>query len=59
MSELEKGQKVLLADLEALVEEVKAGEFGDYSNNKYQTPKVELAERFCGFRDNVINGKYD
>lgn len=57
--ELENGQKILLADLKALVEEVENGEFGDFSNQKYPNPKVTLATKFHELRENVIEGKYD
>lgn len=56
---LEKGQVILVEDLTALLNEVKAGEFGDFSNNKYSAPKVELANQFYDLRQDVINGKYD
>ena len=56
---LEKGQKVLLNDLEELLLEVGNGEFGDFSNNKYPAPKVALAQKLNDLRENVINGKYD
>ena len=59
MAELEKGQKVLVKDLEELLAEANAGEFGDFSGEKYPTPKVELAQKFFNLRENVINGKYD
>ncbi|MCK5017861.1 MAG: hypothetical protein KAS32_12430 [Candidatus Peribacteraceae bacterium] len=56
---LEKGQQVLVADLKALLAEAEAGEFGDFSNEKYEAPKVALAGKLQGIRLNVINGKYD
>lgn len=56
---MEKGQEILIADLEALLQEAKDGEFGDFSNEKYPAPKVELAQKLFELRENVINGKYD
>lgn len=57
--ELEKGQQILKQDLEELLEEVKNGEFGDLSNDKYSAPKTELIEKFRQLSKNVIEGKYD
>lgn len=57
--ELEKGQEVLAADLKKLLAEVEAGEFGDFSNNKYPAPKSALVQKFVDLRNNVISGKYD
>lgn len=56
---MENGQKVLVKDLENLLEEAKTGEFGDFTNKKYPAPKIALAEKFNQLRENVINGKYD
>lgn len=56
---MEKGQENLVADLKELLAEAEAGEFGDFTNNKYPAPKIALAEKFKELRDNVINGKYD
>jgi hypothetical protein len=56
---LEKGQQILVDDLEILLDEAKSGEFGDFSNNKYPTPKITLAEKLLELRQNVIDGKYD
>jgi len=57
--ELELGQKELVKDLKNLLEEVENGEFGDFSNNKYVTPKMELRKKFLELAQNVIEGKYD
>lgn len=57
--QLEKGQKVLLDDLQDLMNEVRKGEFGDFSNNKYPAPKIALMEKFGTLKTNVMNGKYD
>ncbi len=56
---MEKGQLILIADLKELLAEAEAGEFGDYSNDRYASPKRELARKFDFLRNNVINGKYD
>lgn len=57
--QLEEGQKVLVEDLERLLLEAKKGEFGDFSNEKYPAPKVELRRQLLELADNVMDGKYD
>lgn len=52
-------QDLLIKDLKELLAEVEAGEFGDFTNQKYPAPKVALAEKFEGLRQNVIDGRYD
>ena len=54
-----QGHKNLIADLESLLGEARAGEFGDFTNNKYLAPKMALAEKLHGLRQNVIDGRYD
>jgi len=49
----------LIQDLKELLLEAEMGEFGDWSNNKYDAPKVALADKLHTLRQNVINGKYD
>ena len=56
---IEKGQEVLIKDLEELLAEVKVGEFGDFTNKKYPAPKVALREKLLELSENVIKGKYD
>jgi hypothetical protein len=56
---MENGQNIFIDDLKELLAEAEAGEFGDFSNNKYPAPKMALAEKLHGLRQNVINGKYD
>jgi len=56
---MENGEKILVQDLKELLAEAEAGEFGDFTNNKYPAPKMALAEKFYELRQNVINGKYD
>lgn len=55
----EKGQELLVQELKELLHEAEAGEFGDFTNSKYATPKIVLAEKLHNIRENVINGKYD
>ena len=57
--ELEKGQQVLVQNLEELIEEAKAGEFGDFSNEKYTTPKIELRNKLLALAQAVVEGRYD
>lgn len=57
--ELEEGQKRLVVDLKGLLAEVEAGEFGDFTNKKYATPKLELAKMLQNIRDGVVGGMYD
>lgn len=56
---LEEGQKILLKDLRSLVLETEAGEFGDFTNNKYLSPKTALVEKLEALKQNVIEGRYD
>jgi len=56
---MEKGQIKLVKDLQDLLTEASDGEFGDFSNNKYPTPKLALIEKFNILGQNVKNGKYD
>lgn len=58
-TKLEDGSMRLFLDLEALMQEAAAGEFGDFTNNKYAAPKMVLAQKLEDMRQNVINGKYD
>jgi len=57
--QLEKGQQVLIEDLKELLSEAEAGEYGDFTNSKYDAPKMALANKFEELRNNVIDGKYD
>lgn len=56
---LDKGQKILEQELQNLLVAVQEGDFGDFTNEKWHTPKVILAEIFASMRQNVIDGKYD
>jgi hypothetical protein len=54
-----KGDKVLIREIEELLAEAKAGEFGDFTNNKYAAPKMELRNKLLSMAENVIEGVYD
>lgn len=53
------GQQALHDDVSNLLYEIKKGEYGDFTNDKYPAPKMALAQKFQELRDNVIAGKYD
>lgn len=57
--ELEEGSKKLVEDIKELLAEAESGEFGDFTNEKYATPKMALAQKLHEMRESVINGKYD
>lgn len=59
MSVNSKGHNNLILDILNLLEEAKAGEFGDFTNEKYPAPKMALAEQLLQLRQNVIDGRYD
>lgn len=54
-----KGDKFLIQCLEELLAEAKAGEFGDFTNDKYPAPKMELRNKFIKLADDVVNGAFD
>jgi len=56
---MEKGQAILVADLKELLLDAEAGQFGDFTNDKYPAPKLELMAQLQTLRDNVMQGKYD
>ena len=56
---LEQGQWILANDLKELLAEVEKGEFGDFSNDKYAAPKMELVKKLEELKQNTLNGKYD
>ena len=56
---MENGQDKLIRDFKDLLAEAEAGEFGDFTNNKYAIPKMALAQKFHELRQKVINGVYD
>lgn len=57
--ELDEGSKQLIKDLEELLEEAKAGEFGDFTNEKYPAPKLALANKLGNMKVKVMEGEYD
>jgi len=61
---VEELQKLNRHDLKELIEEAKAGEFHDFVNNKYATPKTELVIKLRekgleNLAQQVIKGEYD
>jgi len=54
-----KGQENLITDLKLLLSEAEAGEFGDFTNNKYDAPKLALIQKGQDLIDNVKAGRYD
>lgn len=59
MKTREKGQQILIDDLEEILGEAKAGEFGDFTSDKYDAPKMALMASLEKMMNNVMNGKYD
>jgi hypothetical protein len=53
------GQQALHDDVSRLLFEIKNGEFGDFTNEKYAAPKMELAKIFYQLYQNTIDGRYD
>lgn len=53
------GEQFLVQQLEELLAEAKAGEFGDFTNEKYAAPKVELRNKLLAMAENVVKGTYD
>lgn len=53
------GHEQLVHDIEYLLMQVKKYEFHDFKNNKFGTPKIELARKLFEIRGKVINGIYD
>lgn len=56
---MDKGQENLVKDLNEILADAKSGQFGDFTNDLYPAPKLELAAQLLKLRDNVIQGKYD
>lgn len=56
---LTEGSLAFIEELEALLAEAKAGEFDDFANEKYPTPKMTLRNKLLSMANNVINGNYD
>ena len=55
----DQGHIELLKDIEALLEEAKRGEFHDFANEKYATPKMELYRKLQLVSGKVQAGDYD
>lgn len=53
------GEKLLIYKLERLLEEAKAGEFGDFTSHRYPAPKTELRNRFLQLANEVVAGIFD
>jgi hypothetical protein len=53
------GHRALLADLEALLAEARAGQFHDFRNEKYATPKIALHRKLQALAEKVKAGDYD
>lgn len=49
----------LIADLEGLVTEAKAGNFHDTESKEYLAPKMALSNKLRIMRNDVLNGKYN
>ena len=54
-----EGDRFLIQELEELLAEAKAGEFGDFTNDKYAAPKNELRNKLLAMAENVVKGVYD
>lgn len=54
-----KGDEFLIQCLEELLAEAKAGEFGDFTNDKYPAPKMALRNKFLRLADDVLKGAFD
>lgn len=53
------GHDALMKDITDLYAEAHNYEFHDFKNTTHATPKVVLAQKFEGLRQNVLDGKYD
>ena len=51
--------ELLVAHLEAIKDDAVKGEFGDFTNNKYPAPKMELVAQLENIIKNTKNGLYD
>jgi len=56
---MKTAQEILIKDLKGLLSEAEAGEFGDFTNNKYDAPKLALIKKGQDLIDNVKAGRYD
>lgn len=56
---LDPGSIILVGHLSELIEEASRGEFGDFTNDKYAAPKIELYNKLLKLSENVKQGIYD
>ncbi len=56
--DLEPGTLELIDDLKEVLAEAEAGEFGDFTNEKYDFPKLQLVKKLEKLIENVKEGKY-
>ena len=59
MSDVDQGHENLMKDLSELFGEAIEGEFGDFTNSKYETPKVALIKRLGVLSSLAQSGRYD
>lgn len=61
MSELKltKGENILIKKLQELLDDARNGEFGDFTNVKYATPKMVLRNKFLELAQDVVEGVFD
>ena len=55
----DKGHKLLLRDLDALLSEARAYQFHDFKNTNYPTPKIALHRRLGVIQEKIKAGDYD
>lgn len=55
----DSGNERLAKDFAPIFNDVMTGQFGDFSTDKYATPKVELVRQLEVIIENVKQGKYD
>jgi len=53
------GKEKLVNDISGLLIEAQNGEFGDFINTKYASPKSELVNQLMFLIKNTQNGLYD
>jgi len=56
---MENGKEKLVNDISGLLTEAQNGEFGDFTNTKYDSPKSELVNQLMFLIKNTQNGLYD
>ena len=55
----DSGTKVLIEDLEKILQNAKEFEYHDFKNRKYDAPKITLVMHLNDIATNTMNGKYD